>query len=338
MQENGKSKTALCLEMLRLLNTGKTYTVRELAEELETNPRNIIEYKKELEEALSPDKTEPLIINKPGKYGGYKLNKSLIMPSIRLTEDEKRILRSARDYINARGDFLDADLFQSALGKVFSSTTQVQLTDETLIVPGVTLVMSNKELRNRYNALEYCIENKKKISIDYLSNDNIVKTRVYHPYKLLMRNNAWFVIGYCEKAKDIRIFKLNRIEKFSLMDQKFRVLLSYNEKEHVDEKGFKKVSNWGNSYNLNPDKEGWVHIKLKFSGHPARYVKEFKFGKNQVLTPVDKDTTILECDMQYEYEVVKFVLGYGVDCEVIEPVSLKETVKDIVKQMAKMYN
>ena len=41
MQENGKSKTALFIEMLQLLNSGRTYKVSELAEELETKPRNI---------------------------------------------------------------------------------------------------------------------------------------------------------------------------------------------------------------------------------------------------------------------------------------------------------
>ena len=43
-------KAGMCIAMLQILNTGKVYKVSELAELLETNPRNIIEYKKELEE------------------------------------------------------------------------------------------------------------------------------------------------------------------------------------------------------------------------------------------------------------------------------------------------
>ena len=45
MQENGKSKTTLCIRMLQILNSGRIYKVSELANLLETNPRNIIEYK-----------------------------------------------------------------------------------------------------------------------------------------------------------------------------------------------------------------------------------------------------------------------------------------------------
>ena len=40
------SKTSICIQMLQLLNTGLTLKVSELAEQLETTPRNIIEYKK----------------------------------------------------------------------------------------------------------------------------------------------------------------------------------------------------------------------------------------------------------------------------------------------------
>lgn len=39
-------KSALCIRMLQILNSGKIYKVSELADLLETNPRNILENKK----------------------------------------------------------------------------------------------------------------------------------------------------------------------------------------------------------------------------------------------------------------------------------------------------
>ena len=307
MQENGKSKTALCIEMLQVLNSGRIYKVSELANLLETNPRNIIEYKRELEDAGY------FIVSIPGKFGGYQLDKSSIIPSLKLTEEEQKILQVASDYLNARGDFLDYSIYQKAMSKIFSSMNTLPLVDETFIIPGVTLVMSNEELHSRYTAIETCISNKKKISIDFLSTDNVVRTRVIHPYKLFMFNNAWFVIGYCELANDIRYFKLNRIESFTELNQKFRVLLSYNERDYFDKTGFKIGIDWskktwdGSSAKVEGD---WVHVKLEFSGRPAMYVKEYKYGENQVVTPIDRDKTILECDMNYRYNTIKFVLGF----------------------------
>ena len=74
-------KAAMCIKMLQAMNTGRIYKISELAEILETNPRNIIEYKKELEEAGY------YIISVPGKYGGYKLDKSTIIPSLHITKE-----------------------------------------------------------------------------------------------------------------------------------------------------------------------------------------------------------------------------------------------------------
>lgn len=326
MQENGKTKTALCIEMLRILSSGRVYKVSELANLLETNPRNIIEYKRELEDAGY------LITSIPGKLGGYQLDKSSIIPSLKLTEEEKKILQVASDYLRACGDFLDAKLYQTAMSKIFSSIKTRPLTDETFIIPGVTLAMSSEELNKRYSVIEDCIRNRQKLSIDFLSNDNMVRNRIIHPYKLFIYNNAWFVIGYCELVGGVRVFKLNRIEEYSVFADKFRVLLSYNENDYFDVKGLKRGKDWSDKENN--EKQVSVHVKLRLSGRPAMYIKEYKYGENQVVTPIDKDTTILECDMLYKYNTIKFVLGFGVNCEVLEPVWLKDEIKRIGKAMA----
>ena len=41
-------KAAMCIQMLQILNTGRVYKISELAEMLETNPRNVVEYKKRI--------------------------------------------------------------------------------------------------------------------------------------------------------------------------------------------------------------------------------------------------------------------------------------------------
>ena len=44
-------KTSNCLKMLQLLSSGRVYKGQELADILETNVRNIAEYRTELEQA-----------------------------------------------------------------------------------------------------------------------------------------------------------------------------------------------------------------------------------------------------------------------------------------------
>ncbi len=58
-------KTSNCLKMLQILSSGRVYKGQELADILETNVRNIAEYRTELEMAGY------YIEGIPGKYGGY---------------------------------------------------------------------------------------------------------------------------------------------------------------------------------------------------------------------------------------------------------------------------
>lgn len=97
--------------MLQILNSGRTYKASELAELLETKERNIIEYKKELEEAGY------YIISMPGKFGGYRLDKTNIFPSILFSPEEKQAFSEATSYIKARNDFLYKKQFQEAVSK-----------------------------------------------------------------------------------------------------------------------------------------------------------------------------------------------------------------------------
>ncbi len=193
--------------------------------------------------------------------------------------------------------------------------------------------MSSEELKERYQTIEQCIQQKLKITIDFLSNDNVVRTRKIHPYRLFMHNNAWFVIGYCESFENFAYFKLNRIQKFSVTNEKFQIKLSYNERDYLDENGLKHGGDWSNRADKGSNE--WIHIKLCFTGKPAMYVQEYKYGLHQIVTPIDQNHTMLECDMHYHYNTVKFVLGFGTDCEIIEPKWLQDEVQEIIRCMMK---
>ena len=319
-------KAAMCIQMLQVMNSGRIYKISELAEILDTNPRNIIEYKRELEEVGS------YIISVPGKNGGYRLDKTQTIPSLKLTESEKLTVLAGASFLESKDDFLEKREFQSAISKIMSSMNHSVPMQDTFVIPGVTLSMSGEELLKRFRAAERCMKEKRALEIDFLSNDNVVRHRVIHPYKLFIFNNAWFVLGYCESAKEIRYYKLNRIVGFAETQKKFRVVLYYNERDYLDEHGLRMGGDWSESKESGDNE--WVHIKLRFTGRPAMYVKEYLYGRNQVVTAVDKTSTILECDMHYQYNTVRFVLQFGCDCQVLEPKWLQDEVIKICKEKA----
>ncbi len=69
------SKLSNTIMLLRLLQNGKKYSIKELANELEVSPRMIRTYKNELECAGIYIES----IRRP--YGGYYLNQNIKLPN-----------------------------------------------------------------------------------------------------------------------------------------------------------------------------------------------------------------------------------------------------------------
>ena len=228
------------------------------------------------------------------------------------------------DYLRARNDFMQISDYSDAIAKISAAIVKYDYSDNVLIANRFPLAMPEDELQKRYYAIEQCIRNKKVIEIEYLSLSNEVAHRFFHPYKLFMYNNAWFALGNDEKSKEIRYFKLNRIQSLRMTEQKFRVPLTYNERDYLDEYGMKQNGEW-------------YSVKLKLTGRYAMLIKERIYGKDQTIKEIDYDTTILSCKMQNRENIKNFVLGFGEYCEVLEPEWLREKVESVAQEIAEKY-
>ncbi len=313
------SKTTICLEMLQILSARGVVSAKELARVLDTNVRNIFEYKRELEDAGYS------IITVKGKYGGYMLDKTPLIPSLKLTDDEKNALIEANDFINKRYDFLSKDNYNKAMGKVFSSTSHGKQNESITIIDRFPLLMKQEELSNRYDVINECIEKNIKLKIEYSSLKNTTKNHIIHPYKVYIYNNAWFVIGWNETINDIGYFKLNRIVSFEKLRETFSILKTFNFSDYVDAYGMK---NNGEFYT----------IKIKVMNESARVISERIYGKNQVIEYENDNVAILTCEMQNKNIIVSFVLGFGDDAVVLEPSWLKEELLNKIQNLDKIYH
>ena len=314
------SKTSQCIKLLRILYSRKQpVNITELSGELETNPRNIPEYVKELR--LIGFEIEPV----HGKYGGYVLNRESTFPAVRLSDSEREAFMTGYEYLLARNDFMEIENYKKAMQKVSSAiVNRDSILDETMLAYRFPLAMPQEDLEKRYFAIQQCIVQKTVIEIEYLSQKNEITKRAIHPYKLFMYNNAWFVLGFDESKGDIRYFKLNRIQDFAVQHRNFVQLLTYKESDYLDEYGMKNNGEW-------------YPIKLKLTGNYAMLVKERVYGKDQKIEEVDDKTTILSCKMQNKENILVFVLGFGANCEVLEPEWLCDSVTETANKILNKY-
>jgi predicted DNA-binding transcriptional regulator YafY len=310
------SKVSNCIRLLEILNTGKTYKIAELSELLETNPRNIIEYKKELENAGY------YINSSRGRYGGYFLEQESILPIITLDADGLTSYQQGVNYLLSRSDFVNKNSFIKSSGKILSMLRKQKFMNAVTVIDRFPLAMPQLEIQIRYNLISYSIDNRTTIKMTYRSLKNIEKKYLVNPYKLFMYNNAWFFLAWDTKRNDVLYFKINRIINLNLTDKNFEVYKYFDEKQYLDDFGMKNNGEW-------------IKIRLKVKNQYAALIKERLYGKNQSIEEIDDKTSILTVDMQNEDAIITFVLGFGDNATLLEPL---EIIRKLIDKINKMKN
>ncbi len=308
----------MCIKMLQLLNTGRVYQVSKLAEILETNKRNIIEYKRELEEAGY------VIISVSGKYGGYQLDRSNIFPALKLTADEKKELIDGFSFLNSNVEFLNSNSFKTAEAKVLSAINHEIVENNLKIINKFPYALSKADLNERYSIIKDSIKDFKAVRIKYSNDYNEESSFLYHPYELFMYDDMWHVIGWNELLYDIDILKLNKIIEITIDRKSFDIYKFYERSDYLDEFGIKESGLWH-------------RVEFVAYNQYSSYVKERIYGRNQIVTPLDSNSTLVSVDMQNKEKITSFILSFTDDIKVLGPKWLIDEMKRHADYFRELY-
>ncbi len=134
-----------------------------------------------------------------------------------------------------------------------------------------------------------------------------------------------YVIAYCHRASELRIFKVERIEAIELTDETYTIPADFDANRY-----FKGA--WG----IVVEGEEQT-VKLKFSPEIARLMEETIWHPSQVLEKQADGSVIMTLKVFYTYELVTWILGWGEKVEVLEPAKLRKEVLQTAKAMVKIY-
>lgn len=198
------SKISNAITMLKLLSTGKKYTIEELAKILEISPRMVRSYKEELEKAGI------YIDSIMGPYGGYVLNQSIRIPERKFKKEDYELLDKYITNSSSNIDKEKLELLKDKIRGIYIGSKQeekeLNLNDETL---------------KKYNILVRAIRERKKVKILYYSFNTGENERVINPAEMFLFKDGWYCAAYCELRCDIRHFELKRIKKIEILDKNF---------------------------------------------------------------------------------------------------------------------
>jgi predicted DNA-binding transcriptional regulator YafY len=151
--------------------------------------------------------------------------------------------------------------------------------------------------------------------------------RIIEPYFIepAAPGHSSYVIAYCHRAGELRIFKVERIEAIELTDETYTIPADFDANRY-----FRAA--WGIVV------EGEERtVRLKFNPEIARLMEETIWHPSQVLEKQADGSVIMTLKVFYTYELVTWILGWGEKVEVLEPAELRKEVLQTAKAMVKIY-
>ena len=179
-----------------------------------------------------------------------------------------------------------------------------------------------KEIINRVNDAAL---NKKSIEMVYytMSRKKESKRKV-DPYKVWFFNGTFYLIGFCHKRKEIRIFALDRIKMLHQTNESFEV------QEDFDFDGFV-----GNSFGVFQGEP--VKVKAWFSPEVAGYIKEKIWHQNQEIQTQSDGSVVFEAEVAGTDEFKFWIMSWGSNALVLEPESLRDEIRTEVNAVLAKY-
>ena len=200
------SKVANMLNMVKILEDGKIHTIQDLANKLEVSTRMIRIYKQELEQAGI------YIQGKQGVNGGYILDNMKNTIDIGLTGEEIYQLK------NMKKNELDEAIIDKIIKSYMTNEHRKDNTKSEQLMPEFTEI---------YKDFRLAINSRNKIFIEFKSINSGITKRTIRPAELFTYLNNWYVAAFCELRNEIRLFKLNDIISYKILDEKYEKKVNF---------------------------------------------------------------------------------------------------------------
>ncbi len=168
----------------------------------------------------------------------------------------------------------------------------------------------------------------RQIMISYRAR-NMPEAREYvvNPLGLVLRNGLLYLVVTFNQYQDIRQLLLHRMERAELTNEPCSRPDGFDLDAYIQSQGFDILRG-------GPD----FHIKFRFKATPAAALHETPLSQDQVITPPeDKEWVQVSATVADTEQLRWWLLGFGSQVEVLEPLELREEFREYSKQMARLY-
>jgi predicted DNA-binding transcriptional regulator YafY len=261
--------------------------------------------------------------------GYYYTEEGFSINDIPLSEDE---IESIKFATNTLIQFRDSAMFKQfgfAIDKIFDRiniSSDPNADDISHLVQFEIPVSSagNDLLAPLLNAIRH----KYVVTFDYASFVNgIKKAREVVALMLKEYRNRWYLISFDLDKSTIITYALERIDNMVI-----------TEKNNTSEINFNAEQFFKNAIGITANENSTVeNVILKADNISAKYIQSQPFHHSQeVITEGEKQTTF-SLQVLISEELIRLILSYSGEVEVVKPIGLRETIVSRIEKMNQIY-
>ena len=283
-------------ELVYILIEKKQVTAKEMAKRFGVSTRTIYRWV----EALSVSGVPVYALT--GRGGGIAISENYTLDKTVLSEEERLEVVSS---VKALDSLSGSGVTGQKLSRLVPSNTDWLEVDFSPWSP------EGQEVRQLFGTLRECILKKRQVEFDYYGGSGKTERRVVHPWKLVYRGQAWYLLGWCNSRKAERYFKLSRMINVKQTGRLANVMMQ--------ETG--KAENTSVASEKNPT---LIKIKAKISANKAFYLLD-SFACSETKTGSDGSLIVTFTAPDSDW-LIGNLLGYGADLKIISPKKIRDAV------------
>lgn len=302
------------VSIIMILLDKKRISAQELSDMFEVSPRTIYRDIDAINMAGIP------VRSISGVGGGFEIMQEYkIDKKIFSTDDLSALLIG----LSSLSGMIRGDELAHALAKVKSFIPADRAKEIELKVNQICIDLSpwigNSNIQPYLKIIRSALRENKLLVFEYVAHHGSKTTRTVEPYQLVLKDNHWYLQGYCYKRTDFRLFRLSRMSNLQMKEEIF-ALRDYQK----------------SPLNFN-DIWASMQTRIKLRIHRSIMDRVLDFCAYEDFMSDGDEHYIVNfpfVENEYYYGIL---LSFGNKCECLEPLPVRAEIKHRIYDIATIY-
>ena len=179
------------------------------------------------------------------------------------------------------------------------------------------------------NTIIRAMRENEELEIDYQKFEEPLETFHVQPYALKVYNRRWYLLGYVKERESIRTLGLDRMNNVQNTNVRFKMPKDFDAQKY-----------YANTVGVYVNEESPItEVKIRAYGVQVDYLRSSPLHKSQSETRTKyREFSEFTYRVSITPELISLLLAMGDKVEVLEPVELREEMKEKIKNMFNFYN